>query len=159
MNKLFEGHSPIVKIDGWTNPCDGTRFCLGIITNISRTREIELVRRSIGNGISLIYEQGTISLKNTSESSIFVQSEQMNILWHLKQKECLWDSKVYSRDHKKTVMRVGVNLTFFNISYGYFQAWNSGWSKYRPVTKQIFSATKDSCNNSLNVMDSRPFTD
>ena len=82
------GHSPIVKIDGWTNPCDGTRFCLGIITNISRNREIELVRRNIGNGISLIYEQGTISLKNTSDSSIFVQSEQLNIQWKLKPKAC-----------------------------------------------------------------------
>ena len=83
---IVQGHSPIVKIDGWTNPCDGTRFCLGIITNISRNREIELVRRNIGNGISLIYEQGTISLKNASESSIFVQSEQLNIQWKLKPK-------------------------------------------------------------------------
>ena len=86
--KNRQGHSPIVKIDGWTNPCDGTRFCLGIITNISRNREIELVRRNIGNGISLIYEQGTISLKNTSDSSIFVQSEQLNIQWKLKPKAC-----------------------------------------------------------------------
>lgn len=85
----FHGHSPIVKIDGWTNPCDGTRFCLGIITNISRNREIELVRRNIGNGISLIYEQGTISLKNTSDSSIFVQSEQLNIQWKLKPKRVI----------------------------------------------------------------------
>ena len=84
---IISGTYPIVKIDGWTNPHGDGRFCLGSIPNPQRSREIELVRRNIGVGIELIYEMGKISLKNISDSSVFIQSPQMNYNWSLDPKE------------------------------------------------------------------------
>ena len=39
---------PSVKIDGFTEPFDASRLCLGRLSNVNRTHTIEMVRRNIG---------------------------------------------------------------------------------------------------------------
>ena len=87
LKMIISAPHPIIRIDGWTDPNNDARFCLGSVYNGQRSREIELVRRNIGAGIELIYELGKISLKNISETSVFIQSPQMNYNWSLDPKE------------------------------------------------------------------------
>ena len=64
---IFKGKANLVKIDGWTDPSEGDRFCLGVIQNQNRNREVEQVRRNVGNGVELVYELGKVSVKNMSQ--------------------------------------------------------------------------------------------
>ncbi|CAF1483722.1 unnamed protein product [Adineta steineri] len=70
----FHATQPEVIIDGLTNPSDGERFCLGSLTNINRTSEIEQVRRHIGQGVRLFYLQGNLFAECMSKNPVFVQS-------------------------------------------------------------------------------------
>ena len=81
------GRLPVIRIDGLTDPStQGNRLCLGVIGNVNRNRELELARRSIGNGIELVYEMGKVSLKNLSDASVFIQSPHMNESWNMDSK-------------------------------------------------------------------------
>lgn len=54
------------------------RLCLGSIENSLRTNESKMARKQVHEGVELRYEGGRIQLRNTSPTSIFVQSTNMN---------------------------------------------------------------------------------
>jgi hypothetical protein len=72
-------------IDGYTDPSSGQRFCLGVLSNVNRTNEIEMTRHYIGRGLQLSYENGQVFAECLSENPVFVQSPNCNqrYQWHL----------------------------------------------------------------------------
>jgi len=74
-----------VTIDGYTDPSSGQRFCLGVLSNVNRTQEIEMTRHYIGRGLQLNYENGQVFAECLSENPVFVQSPNCNqrYQWHL----------------------------------------------------------------------------
>lgn len=74
-----------VTIDGYTDPSSGQRFCLGVLSNVNRTNEIEMTRHYIGRGLMLNYENGQVFAECLSENPVFVQSPNCNqrYHWHL----------------------------------------------------------------------------
>lgn len=74
-----------LTIDGYTDPSRAERFCLGVLSNINRTPEVELTRRYIGRGIRLENTGLQVFAECLSENPVFVQSpicnKQQN--WHL----------------------------------------------------------------------------
>lgn len=74
-----------VTIDGYTDPSSGQRFCLGVLSNVNRTNEIEMTRHYIGRGLQLNYENGQVFAECLSENPVFVQSPNCNqrYQWHL----------------------------------------------------------------------------
>lgn len=68
-----------IVVDGYTNPQNNTnRFCLGQLSNINRNSTVETARRHIGRGIQLTYINGKVYARNCSDSSVFVQSRNLN---------------------------------------------------------------------------------
>lgn len=39
-----------MTVDGFTDPSNSERFCLGLLSNVNRNAAVELTRRHIGNG-------------------------------------------------------------------------------------------------------------
>jgi len=75
----FEGKNTTVKVDGSEQQTlPGARLCLGSIENSLRTNESKMARKQVHEGVELRYEGGRIQLRNTSPTSIFVQSTNMN---------------------------------------------------------------------------------
>jgi len=74
-----------VTIDGYTDPSSAQRFCLGVLSNVNRTQEIEMTRHYIGKGLQLSYENGQVFAECLSENPVFVQSPNCNqrYNWHL----------------------------------------------------------------------------
>jgi hypothetical protein len=74
-----------VTIDGYTDPSSAQRFCLGVLSNVNRTSEVEMARRYIGKGLQLSYENGQVFAECLGENSVFVQSPNCNqrYNWHL----------------------------------------------------------------------------
>lgn len=68
-------------IDGFTSPSKHDRLCLGNISNPSRDSQIKMTRTHIGKGVQLNYHHGEVIVTNLSDSSIFVQSPNMNDLY------------------------------------------------------------------------------
>ena len=80
---VFRGHSRELSIvvDGFTDPnCSGDRFSLGLLSNVGRNSTIENTRRHIGKGVHLYYIGGEVFAECLSESSIFIQSRNANIM-------------------------------------------------------------------------------
>nr|XP_022307533.1 mothers against decapentaplegic homolog 2-like [Crassostrea virginica] len=75
---------PSVNIDGFTEPFDARRLCLGRLSNVNRTHTIEMARRYIGKGVELTYNGQEVSAECLSDSAIFVQSPLTNQQygWH-----------------------------------------------------------------------------
>jgi hypothetical protein len=73
-----------VIIDGFTHPSDAERFCLGGLTNVQRTEEIDKARRYIGRGVKLSQIRGNIFAECVSDNPVFVQSPIANkrFSWH-----------------------------------------------------------------------------
>ncbi|CAF3064157.1 unnamed protein product [Rotaria sp. Silwood2] len=73
-----------VIIDGYTHPSDAERFCLGGLTNIERTMEIDKARRYIGRGVKLFHIRGNVFAECLSDNPVFVQSPIANkrFSWH-----------------------------------------------------------------------------
>lgn len=44
----FHASQPSLSVDGFTDPSSSDRFCLGLLSNINRTQQIEMTRRHIG---------------------------------------------------------------------------------------------------------------
>ncbi|GAA55338.1 mitogen-activated protein kinase kinase kinase 12, partial [Clonorchis sinensis] len=81
----FHCSSPCLTVDGFTDPNRHNRFCLGLLSNVNRGRQIELTRRHIGRGVKLYYIGGEVFAECLSDSAIFVQSPNCNHMynWHL----------------------------------------------------------------------------
>jgi len=52
VGEVFHASAPSVIVDGYTDPNRSDRFCLGLLSNVSRNSTIENTRRHIGKGQS-----------------------------------------------------------------------------------------------------------
>lgn len=43
-----------MTVDGFTDPSNSERFCLGLLSNVNRNAAVELTRRHIGNVPTLV---------------------------------------------------------------------------------------------------------
>uniref|UniRef100_A0A669BYT7 Mothers against decapentaplegic homolog n=3 Tax=Pseudocrenilabrinae TaxID=318546 RepID=A0A669BYT7_ORENI len=66
---------PIVTVDGYVDPSGGDRFCLGQLSNVHRTENIERARLHIGKGVQLECKgEGDVWVRCLSDHAVFVQS-------------------------------------------------------------------------------------
>lgn len=74
IGEKYHSNSPVVSVDGFTQPMCNDRFCIGGISNVNRNQFTEWVRRRIGRGVKLTYVDGDVYVEGISESSMFVSS-------------------------------------------------------------------------------------
>jgi hypothetical protein len=75
VGETFHGISSVdqLTIDGYTDPSQAERFCLGVLSNVNRKPEIEITRRHIGRGIKLYHSGLQVFAECLSENPVFVQ--------------------------------------------------------------------------------------
>ncbi|NXU14459.1 SMAD1 protein, partial [Pardalotus punctatus] len=78
IGETFHASSTSVLVDGFTDPSNRDRFCLGLLSNINRNSTVEDIRRHIGKGVHLYYVGGEVYAECLSGRSIFVQSRLYN---------------------------------------------------------------------------------
>jgi len=84
VGESFRATQPQVIIDGFTDPSNAERFCLGGLTNVQRTFDIDKTRRYIGRGVKLYHMRGNVFAECISDNPVFVQSPISNqrFNWH-----------------------------------------------------------------------------
>ncbi|XP_061185793.1 mothers against decapentaplegic homolog 2-like [Saccostrea echinata] len=84
VGEIFHASQPSLTVDGFTDPCNSERFCLGFLSNINRTQKVKMTRNHIGKGVRFNYKGGEVFAECLSESPVFVQSSFCNQRndWH-----------------------------------------------------------------------------
>jgi hypothetical protein len=70
-------------VDGFTDPSQDNRICLGLLSNVNRNVTIENTRRHIGKGVRFICTETLVTVYNCSQSPVFVQSRNSNFKYNL----------------------------------------------------------------------------
>lgn len=55
VGEIFHASQPSLTVDGFTDPSNAERFCLGLLSNVNRNTAVELTRRHIGTAPQHLY--------------------------------------------------------------------------------------------------------
>lgn len=79
VGEIYQALRPSITIDGFTDPSNAERFCVGLLTNVARNTSVNTVRRVIGNGLRLEYIGGDVFAECLSEKPMYISSISFNI--------------------------------------------------------------------------------
>ncbi|XP_065267673.1 mothers against decapentaplegic homolog 3 isoform X4 [Emys orbicularis] len=57
VGETFHASQPSMTVDGFTDPSNSERFCLGLLSNVNRNAAVELTRRHIGCNLKIFNNQ------------------------------------------------------------------------------------------------------
>lgn len=62
VGETFHASQPSLTVDGFTDPSNSERFCLGLLSNVNRNATVEMTRRHIGRALPGVTEYSTVCL-------------------------------------------------------------------------------------------------